>query len=91
MTRLIDLYCFDNIISPSVSQMQALFKIGKGEPPLVPDSVSREAQDFIHQCLQVKPDDRPTAALLLNHPFVNKPLPPASSGSVSPYNHRTKN
>ncbi|XP_050376201.1 mitogen-activated protein kinase kinase kinase 1-like [Argentina anserina] len=54
--------------------MQALWKIGKGEPPLVPDSLSREAQDFIGQCLQVKPDNRPTAAHLLGHPFVNKPL-----------------
>ncbi|XP_024156556.1 uncharacterized protein LOC112164559 isoform X2 [Rosa chinensis] len=67
--------------------MQALWKIGKGDPPLVPDSLSREAQHFIHLCLKVKPDDRPTAAQLLEHPFVNKPLPPTSSGLVSPYNH----
>ncbi|KAL6179753.1 hypothetical protein ACLB2K_046424 [Fragaria x ananassa] len=66
--------------------MQALWKIGKGEPPLVPDSLSKEAQDFIHLCLQVKPDNRPTAAQLLRHPFVNKSLPPTPSGSVSPYN-----
>ncbi|PRQ21594.1 putative mitogen-activated protein kinase kinase kinase STE-STE11 family [Rosa chinensis] len=67
--------------------MQALWKIGKGEPPLVPDSLSKEAQDFIRLCLQVKPDNRPTAAQLLKHPFVNKPLLPTSSGSVSPHNH----
>ncbi|KAM5582453.1 hypothetical protein ABKV19_002727 [Rosa sericea] len=67
--------------------MAVLWKIMKGEPPLVPDSLSREAQDFIHLCLQVEPDNRPTAAQLLEHPFVNKPLPPTSSGSVSPYNH----
>ncbi|PRQ35446.1 putative mitogen-activated protein kinase kinase kinase STE-STE11 family [Rosa chinensis] len=72
---------------PNLEWMAALWKIMKGEPPLVPDSLSREAQDFIHLCLQVEPDNRPTAAQLLKHPFVNKPLPPTSSGSVSPYNH----
>ncbi|KAM5582450.1 hypothetical protein ABKV19_002725 [Rosa sericea] len=72
---------------PNLEWMAALWKIMKGEPPLVPDSLSREAQDFIHLCLQVEPDNRPTAAQLLKHPFVNKPLPPTSSGSLSPYNH----
>lgn len=59
--------------------MKALWRIGKGEPPLVPDTLSREAQDFIHLCLKVKPDDRPTAAQLLEHPFVNKHFPPMPS------------
>ncbi|XP_065869740.1 E3 ubiquitin-protein ligase UPL5-like [Euphorbia lathyris] len=49
---------------------QVLYRIGKGEPPLVPDSLSGLSQDFILQCLQVNPDDRPTAAQLLDHPFV---------------------
>nr|XP_011458756.1 PREDICTED: mitogen-activated protein kinase kinase kinase 1-like [Fragaria vesca subsp. vesca] len=53
---------------------QALFKIGKGEPPKVPDSLPKDAQDFIHKCLQVNPNDRLTAAQLLDHPFVNMPL-----------------
>ncbi|TQD91313.1 hypothetical protein C1H46_023064 [Malus baccata] len=68
-------------------QMQALFKIGKGEPPQVPDSLSKDAQNFIHQCLQVDPKKRPTAAQLLIHPFLKRPLP-TSSGSASPYHHR---
>ncbi|PIA31154.1 hypothetical protein AQUCO_05200034v1 [Aquilegia coerulea] len=63
--------------------MQALFRIGKGEPPRVPDSLSRTASDFIFQCLQVKADERPTAAQLLEHPFVKRSLS-ATSGSVSP-------
>ncbi|XP_042521291.1 uncharacterized protein LOC122094756 [Macadamia integrifolia] len=63
--------------------MQALFKIGKGIPPPVPDTLSRDAQDFIHQCLRVNPDDRPTAALLLNHPFLQRSLS-ASSVPGSP-------
>ncbi|KAE9605880.1 putative mitogen-activated protein kinase kinase kinase STE-STE11 family [Lupinus albus] len=63
--------------------MQALFRIGKGELPRVPDSLSKDARDFILQCLKVNPDDRPTAAHLLNHPFVQRPLS-QSSGSASP-------
>ncbi|XP_028775010.1 LOW QUALITY PROTEIN: mitogen-activated protein kinase kinase kinase 1-like [Neltuma alba] len=67
-------------------EMQALFRIGKGERPPVPDSLSKDARDFILQCLQVNPDERPTATELLNHPFVQRQLSSSSgSGSVSPY------
>ena len=41
--------------------MQALFRIGHGELPFVPDSLSIDARDFILKCLQVNPSDRPTA------------------------------
>ncbi|XWS23809.1 hypothetical protein CRYUN_Cryun28dG0047500 [Craigia yunnanensis] len=64
--------------------MQALFRIGRGEPPPVPDSLSKDARDFIMQCIQVNPDARPTAAKLLQHPFVKRPLP-THSGSASPH------
>lgn len=64
--------------------MQALFKIGKGVPPTVPDTLSKDARDFILKCIQVNPNNRPTAAELLDHPFVKRPLP-TSSGSASPY------
>ncbi|KAF3967343.1 hypothetical protein CMV_008648 [Castanea mollissima] len=64
--------------------MQALFMIGKGKPPLVPDSLSRDARDFILKCLQVNPNDRPTATQLLDHPFVTRPLNPF--GPASPHN-----
>ncbi|OVA03093.1 Protein kinase domain [Macleaya cordata] len=66
--------------------MQAIFRIGRGEPPPVPNNLSIDARDFILQCLQVKPEDRPTAAKLLDHPFVKRPLP-ASSGSESPFHN----
>lgn len=69
--------------------MQALFRIGSGEPPPVPDSLSRDARDFILQCIRVKPDDRPTAAQLLDHPFVKRPVP-TLSGSASPYHHLSR-
>lgn len=69
--------------------MQALFRIGKGERPPIPDSLSRDAQDFILQCLQVSPNDRATAAQLLNHSFVQRPLS-QSSGSSFPHIHGRK-
>ncbi|KAK3419870.1 hypothetical protein EUGRSUZ_G00625 [Eucalyptus grandis] len=56
--------------------MQALFRIGRGEPPPVPDSLSRDARDLILRCLQVNPNNRPSAAQLLDHPFVRKPPTP---------------
>ncbi|XP_068637442.1 mitogen-activated protein kinase kinase kinase 1-like isoform X2 [Aristolochia californica] len=65
---------------------QALFKIGRGEPPTIPNSLSTDARDFIQQCLRVKPDERLTASQLLDHPFVKRSLP--GSGSASPYNKR---
>ncbi|XP_039041669.1 mitogen-activated protein kinase kinase kinase 1-like isoform X1 [Hibiscus syriacus] len=67
-----------------LEQMQALFRIGRGEPPAVPDSLSKDARDFILQCLQVNPNARPTAAVLLQHPFVKRILP-THSGSASPH------
>ncbi|XP_076953696.1 mitogen-activated protein kinase kinase kinase 1-like [Bidens hawaiensis] len=60
--------------------MAALFRIGNGIPPPIPDSLSREAKDFISQCFHINPADRPTASQLLNHPFVRTPLP---SGLIS--------
>lgn len=62
-------------------QMQALFRIGRGEPPPIPDSFSKDARDFILKCLQVNPSKRPTAAQLLDHPFLRRRL---SSASPSP-------
>lgn len=64
--------------------MQAIFRIGRGVLPSVPDTLSKDARDFILQCLQVDPNHRPTAAQLLEHPFLKRPLP-TSSGSASPY------
>ncbi|KAM7514971.1 hypothetical protein LguiA_004554 [Lonicera macranthoides] len=65
--------------------MQAMFRIGRAIPPPVPESLSTDARSFILQCLQVNPDFRPTAAQLLDHPFVKRALL-STSGSASPYN-----
>ncbi|KAK1302221.1 Mitogen-activated protein kinase kinase kinase 1 [Acorus calamus] len=57
---------------PDTEWPSALFKIGNGQPPPVPITLSRDARDFILQCIQVNPDARPSARALLNHPFVRK-------------------
>ncbi|XP_027333976.1 mitogen-activated protein kinase kinase kinase 1-like [Abrus precatorius] len=54
--------------------MQALFRIGRGQPPPVPESLSKDARDFILKCLQVNPNKRPTATQLLDHPFIKRTL-----------------
>ncbi|CAA2966865.1 mitogen-activated protein kinase kinase kinase 1-like [Olea europaea var. sylvestris] len=69
----------------SMEPMSALYRIGRGELPSIPDSLSSDARNFILKCLQVDASARPTASELLDHPFVKRPLP-ASSGSASPYN-----
>ncbi|KAK1556852.1 hypothetical protein Q3G72_013413 [Acer saccharum] len=54
---------------------QALFQIGRGVLPPIPDHLSKDAREFILKCLQTNPSDRPTAAQLLDHSFVKRPLP----------------
>ncbi|KAI5601442.1 hypothetical protein BDE02_01G092600 [Populus trichocarpa] len=49
----------------------AMFKIGNSkELPEIPDHLSDDGKDFVRQCLQRNPSHRPTAAQLLDHPFV---------------------
>ncbi|PWA56140.1 MAPK/ERK kinase kinase 1 [Artemisia annua] len=67
--------------------MQALFRIGRGEPPEIPNTLSAEAQDFILKCLQVNPNDRPTAAQLLEHPFLKRPASMNSAALPSPHHN----
>ncbi|KAL0909581.1 hypothetical protein M5K25_020463 [Dendrobium thyrsiflorum] len=59
---------------PNVEWQHAFFKIGRGDQPPIPSHLSKEAQDFIRQCVQVDPNSRPTAAQLLDHPFVRRPM-----------------
>ncbi|KAL1214693.1 Mitogen-activated protein kinase kinase kinase 1 [Cardamine amara subsp. amara] len=71
----------------NLEPVQALFRIGRGKLPEVPETLSLDAQHFILKCLKVNPEERPTAAELLNHPFVRRPLTSLGSGgpgSASP-------
>ncbi|KAL6549961.1 hypothetical protein OROMI_020449 [Orobanche minor] len=49
----------------------AMFKVGNSkELPELPDHLSDDGKDFVMKCLQRNPSYRPTAAQLLEHPFV---------------------
>ncbi|GMY32950.1 MAPK/ERK kinase kinase 1 [Fagus crenata] len=63
-----------NIPYSDMNVMAAMFKIGKGEAPHVPKSLPKDARNFILWCLQANPEDRPTAAELLDHPFIKRSL-----------------
>ena len=60
--------------------VQALFDIaqfdggeeGKGLPPKVPVNLEKQCADFMAHCLRVNTQHRPSAATLLQHPYLNK-------------------
>lgn len=54
----------------------AMFKIGNSkELPTIPDHLSEEGKEFVRLCLQRNPYNRPSAAQLLEHPFVKNAAP----------------
>ncbi|XP_043716092.1 mitogen-activated protein kinase kinase kinase YODA-like [Telopea speciosissima] len=54
----------------------AMFKIGNSKDlPAIPDHLSEEGKDFVRKCLQRDPQHRPSAAQLLDHPFVKNAAP----------------
>ncbi|XP_072301786.1 serine/threonine-protein kinase 10 [Eucyclogobius newberryi] len=64
-----------------LNPMRVLLKIAKSEPPTLdyPHKWSSEFNDFLRKSLDKNPETRPTAAQLLEHPFVrsvnsNRPL-----------------
>lgn len=57
-------------------KVAAMFKIGNSkELPAIPEHLSDEGKDFVRKCLQREPRSRPTAAELLEHPFVKDAAP----------------
>ncbi|XP_022636710.1 mitogen-activated protein kinase kinase kinase 5 isoform X2 [Vigna radiata var. radiata] len=48
---------------------QAMFKV-LHKSPKIPENLSSDGQDFLQQCFRRNPADRPSAALLLTHAFV---------------------
>jgi hypothetical protein len=52
---------------------RALYHIAnENSIPKIPERLSTEGQDFLRLCLQRNPDERPSAADLLNHPWLAK-------------------
>lgn len=51
------------------SNYQVMFKVGMGETPDIPPSLSEDGYDFVDHCLQHDPQQRATAAELLHHTF----------------------
>ncbi|XP_004233431.1 mitogen-activated protein kinase kinase kinase 5-like isoform X1 [Solanum lycopersicum] len=47
----------------------AMFKVLKDTPP-IPETLSLEGKDFLHCCFRRNPAERPSASMLLEHPFV---------------------
>eukprot|EP01094_Clydonella_sp_ATCC50884_P024270 TRINITY_DN603_c0_g1_i1.p2 TRINITY_DN603_c0_g1~~TRINITY_DN603_c0_g1_i1.p2 ORF type:complete len:450 (-),score=177.57 TRINITY_DN603_c0_g1_i1:190-1539(-) len=60
--------------------MRAIFHIPSKPPPTLetPSEWSPEFNDFIASCLVKDPEQRPTAAELLEHPFIKNAPPPES-------------
>ncbi|WWC87226.1 uncharacterized protein L201_002114 [Kwoniella dendrophila CBS 6074] len=59
---------------PNLTQMQAIFRIGSQTPvPEIPPDISPEAADFLRQTFEIDHNARPTAAQLLEHPFIALP------------------
>ncbi|KAG6529676.1 mitogen-activated protein kinase kinase kinase 5-like [Zingiber officinale] len=48
---------------------QAMFKVLLEDPPM-PETLSSEGKDFLRRCFHRNPAERPTAKMLLDHPFL---------------------
>lgn len=55
------------VSSTIFSQLSAIVE---GEPPGLPDTYSSTARDFVQRCLNKVPKERPTYAMLLQHPWL---------------------
>ncbi|XP_014746679.1 PREDICTED: serine/threonine-protein kinase 10 isoform X2 [Sturnus vulgaris] len=57
-----------------LNPMRVLLKIAKSDPPTLscPSKWSQEFRDFLKKALDKNPETRPSAAQLLEHPFVSK-------------------
>ena len=47
-----------------------MFKVGMGDSPPTPESLSKEGAEFLEMCLEHDPRQRATATDLLAHPFL---------------------
>ncbi|SJX64527.1 MAPKK kinase Kpp4 [Sporisorium reilianum f. sp. reilianum] len=64
-----------------LNQMQALFQIGMGRKPSLPDEISNECRDFLEKTFELDYNDRPSADELLNHAFMGTQMTFGSSNA----------
>lgn len=57
---------------PNLDQMQALFQIGMVKAPPLPTDISAEATAFLGQTFVLQHEERPAAAVLLQHTFLTQ-------------------
>jgi serine/threonine protein kinase len=103
----LDIWSLGCILVEMVTGKPALWKYRNLDPlnlwlviakqsPEIPEGLSEDGKDFLRNCFAMKPCQRSTAKMLLNHPFVSRPMygktpdePPASPKSpwdLSPSN-----
>ncbi|KAJ7273745.1 hypothetical protein B0H12DRAFT_1090879 [Mycena haematopus] len=56
----------------TLTQMQAIFKIGSSAKPTIPSDISSDAQDFLLRTFELDQEARPSAAELLQHAWIGK-------------------
>lgn len=68
-----------------------MFKVGMGETPAIPPSLSELGYEFVDSCLQHDPQQRATAADLLHHAFLkmdgDEPLLSLLPSIIDEYGH----
>ncbi|KAH8548474.1 kinase-like domain-containing protein, partial [Umbelopsis sp. PMI_123] len=52
-----------------MTALAAVYSIGTCKSPPIPEDMSEDAKDFLRQCFIIEPAMRPTATILLSHPF----------------------
>ncbi|KAI8825992.1 kinase-like domain-containing protein, partial [Fimicolochytrium jonesii] len=52
-----------------LDELQTVWKLGRENAPPIPEWLSPMAQEFLAKCFTIDPDQRPTAAQLLDHSF----------------------
>lgn len=74
----------------------AMFKIGNSkELPTIPNHLSEDGKEFVRLCLQRNPLNRPSAAQLLEHPFIKnstmeRPSPAADHSELSAFTNAVR-
>ncbi|KAF7728212.1 hypothetical protein EC973_006493 [Apophysomyces ossiformis] len=51
------------------TQIAAIYNLGRHNSPDIPNGISDIAKDFLRLCFVIDPSQRPTATVLLSHPF----------------------